>query len=544
MIEMGVLRLRLPAFLNMQKLNPFEFNKMALVGCMLGLAPIGFLSCSLSPNVSGVTDTETGGVIAGVVLDSGGNCAPGVKVTIIPDTYNPVRDEPLPDSQTVLTDQRGEYRFAIGINHGYNIYAERPTDRTRFLHTRIVPGTNGEARDTGVLARTGFLMVILSDTVDTNKGYLYFKGTRIWSELKKTVPYGIGALCVIFDALPSSVMPQLFYACRESNNGEALIASSIDIIKSDSVVFTTLEAAIKPLWRFSLLVGVKDTISRYFGGIERITPLVNRQLFAAAHAFNAARCFNGEFLFVADSIYEYSGAADNEGPAPLSRFHYRLLYDDMGQQVSRNQAARCSYGFLANAQPDTLFGDRYTLYLAKVFGQLRGALDLSWIVVDSTKNMVNKAAFHEVPSIMSDPLKYTTWDDYSISIINYNAGNVGSERGILAAAFADTLGIAAVSAANGSVISDAEIIVYRSALNSRTLSSDRILIGSTDKFGRSRFLNNPFLSDSTGNLVYGNLLITMIASTGDTASAWFPVCEAGNAYFKNPAASYYKVIRF
>ncbi|MBN1578711.1 MAG: carboxypeptidase regulatory-like domain-containing protein [Chitinispirillaceae bacterium] len=515
--------------------------KPVLIGGILFLLPTGFLSCSLSPSAGGATDTETGGVIAGVVLDSSGNKASGVSVTLIPAAYNPVQDKPLPDSHTVITDEKGRYAFTVNEPHDVNIYARRAADRTCFLHTGIIPDRNGTVRDTGRLARTGYLMVILPDTVDTNDGYLYFTGTPLCNEVKKGSPFGGGYCGVIFDALPSSMMPPLIYARRGSDDAGAVIAPALKIVESDSMALETGEAFIKPLWRFSFIVGVKDTINRYFGTIAGIAPMIANQFRAATDAFNAAECFNGVFLFAADSFYEYSGTIDDEGPAP-SGFHYRLLYDDITPSVIRNEVVRFSYIYLSAQQPDTLFGNRYTGYLIKLFGELRGALNLSWVMVDSLKNAVNNAAFPEIPSIMSSPLKSREWDDYSASIINYNAGGVGSERNMLAAAFTDTMGIVAKTT-DGNPVPGAEIQIYGSVLNTRTVNNSQVLAGLTDEEGRYVFPRNPFIADSTGRLVYGNLLIIATVS-GDTASTWFPVCEAGSAYFTNPDAPLYKEVGF
>jgi hypothetical protein len=213
------------------------------------------------------------------------------------------------------------------------------------------------------------------------------------------------------------------------------------------------------------------------------------------------------------------------------------------QPTDRNDIVRFSYIYLSSSQPDTLFGKRYTGYLTKLFGELRGALDLSWILVDSTKNGIDNLAFSEIPSIMNNPLKYQQWDNYTLSVINYNTGRMGSERDILTTALPDTMGIL-VTTADGSRISGAEVHIYGSALNSRAVSEERVPAGLTDSDGRYVFPRNLFIADSTKRLAYGNLLIVVTASgTGDTAAVWFPLYEAGNAWFADPKASFFKKIK-
>jgi hypothetical protein len=141
---------------------------------------------------------------------------------------------------------------------------------------------------------------------------------------------------------------------------------------------------------------------------------------------------------------------------------------------------------------------------------------------------------------MGSPLKYATWDDYSVSIINHNAGSVGFERDIVTAAFPDTLGVSVTAAGEGAA---AEITVYGSLLNSRSVGAAPLFSGTADRNGRFVFPHNPFFADSTKRIIYGNLLI-IATLLGDTASAWLPLCEAGNSYFRNPAAAFYGEIRF
>lgn len=521
--------------MNSARLPLLRFFLIAILASMM------LLSCSLSPSAGGSTDTETGGIVAGIVLDNNGKGAAEVLVTLIPASHNPLADQSLNGLSTVITDEKGAYRFVVDSFTSYNIYGISSGDHRRFFHTGIVPDRNGKVRDTGRLASPGYLMVILPDTFDISMGYFYFKGTPAFVKLHDAMPCGTGYFSVAFDSLPSTTMPSLVYARSGITGPGVEMATSLQIAESDSVVFNVGDTSVKPIWKFSLLVGIKDTICGYYGGISGIAPLITAQIDAVTESFTKEHCFNAAILFSADSFYEYSGAVDDEGSSAPGRFHYRLFYDDMKQPTDRNDIVRFSYVYLSSSQPDTLFGKRYTGYLTKLFGELRGALNLSWLLVDSTKNSINNPAFGELPSIMNNPLKYQQWDDYTISIVNYNADRSGSERNILATAFPDTIGIR-VTTADGVSIPEAEVHIYGSALNSRTVSEERIPAGLTDSTGRYVFPRNLFMADSTKRLAYGNLLMVVIVSV-DTASAWFPLYEAGNAWFSDPEASFYKEIK-
>lgn len=307
-------------------------------------------------------------------------------------------------------------------------------------------------------------------------------------------------------------------------------------------VLETTTASIKPLWRFSLLVGVKNVVSQHFGGTAQMASLIDNQLAVATKKLNATQKFSGVFLFTADSIYEYSGTIANEDAKPLYRFDYRLLYDTIDQAVVVNEIIRTRYVFLWNTQPDSLFGNVCNKWLVNLLGDLRGAFIIPMALVDATKNAVNYTAFTAIPSIMNNPEIYTSWDDYSVSIINYNAGNVGSERDIVKTAFPDTMGIM-VTTASGSAVPGARIQVFGSVLDTRAVHDSTLATGLTDDNWRFVFPSNPFMTNATESLAYGTLLIITIAS-GDTTSTWLPLYEAGNAYFKNSTASFYKEVKF
>lgn len=503
-------------------------------------AVMSFLSCS-SPSISGATDTETGNVIAGIVLDNNGCAVAGAPVTLIPEGYDPLKDAPLPDSFSTVTNSDGSYSFSAENTGSFNIYCNNPSDNTGFLHTGITFDPAGTVHDTGVLAPTGFLMVKLPDTVDVNLGYLYFSGTTIYRELQTMADGFADGFTCIFDALPPAVMPHLYYAERESDEG-SLLATSVTIVESDSVVLETSTEQTKPLWRFSILVGVKNTVSAYFGGLDNMISRIDSQFNVVTERYNSTDRFNGTFLIVADSVYEYSGTVSEEGNKDPGRFDYRMLYDNTDQPVVLHEITRSNYLYLWGSPPDYLFKDICTDYFTGTFGDCRGAFNLSWANVNASGNPITHTSFTAEPSIFHNPELYSEWDDYSISVINYNAGNTGSEREILHTAFPDSMGIS-VTTTSGIAVPDAAVKVYGSILNTASVSEDTLLTGMTDNNGNFLFPFNPFLLKTTGMITCGNLLIT-ITTDSDSTSTWYPVYEAGNAYFSDTSAPYYKEVSF
>ncbi len=502
--------------------------KILLVRILVSLLPVFFITCTISPTAGGSTDTETGGVIAGVVLDSSGTTASQVQVALLPSSFNPVEDS-LPDSNTVVTGADGAYQFRVPEDGEYNVHAVRPLDGTQLLITNISFSGGDTVTNTNMLANTGSIKLLLPDTVDTNKGYVYFEGTLIFKMLKGNVSYVSGYYAVTLDNVPATRMPSLIFAILEQTMDEVVIAPSILVSELDTLAFGTVNNTLKPLWQFSLLVAVKDDVSDPLGGIDVVRPRIIDQIGLATKQINKAKALEGILHFSVDSVYVYTTSIQNEGPKSLGDFDYRLLYDT--EYDKRDKIIRFSYIYIWGSDPEELFGTMYTNIITKLLGEIRGALDQSYLKVDSADNAVNHTPFDVAPSIMSNPSQYTTWDDYSINVINYNADTVKGERDILYDAFPDIMGIHVVSK-TGEPGQGADIAVYGSELNTGTIDATPLITGTADSNGRFLFSTNPFKT-SADEIIYGTLLLSAVLD-GDTAYTWFAMNNAGCAYFANP----------
>jgi hypothetical protein len=69
------------------------------------------------------------------------------------------------------------------------------------------------------------------------------------------------------------------------------------------------------------------------------------------------------------------------------------------------------------------------------------------------------------------------------------------------------------------------------------------LAGKTNSKGIFVFSENPFMPDTASTIVNGNVLISAVQA-GDTVFAWFPLFEAGGAYFTQTGTTYLKEINF
>ncbi len=204
---------------------------------------LGTASCS-NP---GIVDTGEGGgseviAVIGTVVDEAGNVANDTRVTLIPAGYNPVKDPALEDSMTDTTNTEGRYRITISKSDTgvYNISAEHLTEETRLLIAGV-PVYVDSTTDTndigqGTLSEPGALRIILIDTFDTNTGYFYIPGTDLYEKIseEQIITDVGGATYIIFDALPSGILPNVSYNEEGSTVSSLSLKDSVGITSSDT----------------------------------------------------------------------------------------------------------------------------------------------------------------------------------------------------------------------------------------------------------------------------------------------------------------------
>lgn len=512
---------------------------------------IALLYCSQTNLAGGNGSETTNGIVAIRVLNSDGTYAPQAIAALVPYAYNPVKDSVLPAYLYDTADANGLCSLSVPIQGKYNFQVYNNIKNTSGLLKDLWVLKDFPVRDTVVLTAPGAIRIFLPDTVDTVKGYLYFKGTLIKKLLhQKTTPMG-GYVSVSMDSVPAVNLPPMIYDVLDQNMIPFLISDTLQLHPLETISFAlSTSSKIKPVWRFSLLIAVKDGIVQYHGGLSKVKQLVAQQLSDAALRFNKPEVFDGIIQFSADSLYEYSGKLIDEGPKTYKNFLCRLLYENNLQAETPPQSGkiRRPYYIYLQAKAAAIFQTPHTTILVALLGWTRGCIHFSKCDVDSAKNPVSRQGYQsstEIKSYMSVPLDLSradrTWDDYSKGIINYNAGKTGSEITILPKAFPEILGVKVKS---GEIpLSDIEIRVYTSKLYSGSIEKDPLLTGNTNSKGIFVFTENPFMPDTASTLVNGNVLISAIQS-GDTLFTWFPLFEAGGTYFNQTGTTYLKEIHF
>jgi hypothetical protein len=187
---------------------------LAGTACLLLL-----LRCST--NLAGGTIETTNGYAVGSLVDSVGMPTSNARVTLVPVSYDPYRDGPLPDSLSDTTDASGKYCLHISGRGLYNIEARHPVSKTAALISGIdVAGDDTAHVPAATLRRPGAIRILLAGGSDTANGYVYIPGTTIFARLNN-------GEFIILDQVPSGTALSLYYAVATKPGAAQTIKDSV-----------------------------------------------------------------------------------------------------------------------------------------------------------------------------------------------------------------------------------------------------------------------------------------------------------------------------
>ena len=479
------------------------------------------------------------GVVVGVMMTDDGQPVANVQVTLINKEYNPVADENLSDSVIDTTDENGFITLIIKEKGIYNIQALDLNERKRALNTGVYLTMETDTINIAVsLKNPKTLRFILPETVDTVNGYLFIPGTRLFSDFMIGIEVGgDGKKQVTIDSVPfSSSDLQLFYGVKSSDI-ELLVTDTLKILQSDTTVLDISHENLKPLWKFPLIAGISEQTVEYYNGIDAVADLLSNQITSVNEKFNDPGVFNGLFYFSVDSIYTFSGSANDQQIEPPAGYAFRLVYDGFGSGASTwNKFERVVYNNYKVSNSGGIFGTESTDMVTWFLGLARGAVALARLHVDADKNHINNEAYTGVPSIMSSPKNYSVWDQYSIHLINSHAEKASILPEVKFKAFPESMGFY-VSTASNTPIPDVTVDLYGVIMDENRLTDTPLFTGTTDVNGEYLFDKFLFTNSSADKFDYYNFLAVVIHST-DTSFAWLPVTDVSNAYFANPDTTF------
>jgi hypothetical protein len=231
--------------------------------CALLLSGIG---CSTLPLTGGAGEETTNGRVAGKVFDRYGEYAARTQVMLLPADYSPLADNGTIRIDT--TDDKGDYSF-VNIDSGlYCISAVNLAARTRFLASGIRVTVNGAPQRVDTLRTPGSVRVLLPDSIDNSKGYLYFAGTMIF----KALTGASGPVTI--DSVPAGAVSAVRYAPRTGVTQTDLIAANV-VVASGATSVVAFSG-----WSFSqkLFLNTASTgaaVSGNVGGFPALIRLTN-----------------------------------------------------------------------------------------------------------------------------------------------------------------------------------------------------------------------------------------------------------------------------
>ena len=189
------------------------------------------INCALDPLAGGSTDTELGGNVVGVIYNENGDPANNTQVKLIPSNYNPVLDQPIPDSLIDTTDASGFYSFTLSDTGTYNIQVANLSQGTKALITGVVVHEDTTVAPDGILKETGIIKIFLPDTIDTINGYLYIEGTTLSKNLSFAVADSEG-IYVSVGSVPVSPFHIIHYGILDDPSTPVLLTDTIEVFSN------------------------------------------------------------------------------------------------------------------------------------------------------------------------------------------------------------------------------------------------------------------------------------------------------------------------
>jgi hypothetical protein len=207
---------------------------------LLASLPFMALHCTSHTTVAGTGSGSetTNGCIMGSLTNADGTPASMARVTVIPGSYDPVRDGSLPAGSIDTTDGAGNYYLKVKDTGSYSIEAVHLITKTRLLVAGITVKYDTVLMQKEALQPVGSINVKLPWPAGGQPGYLYVPGTTYFVFVSNSCGY------TVVDSLPSGMIPALDYAALNAPAPE-VIRYNIEVTVGDTVTI------INPAWKYS-----------------------------------------------------------------------------------------------------------------------------------------------------------------------------------------------------------------------------------------------------------------------------------------------------
>lgn len=209
---------------NIRRMGRLLFLLMGLVWFQCGV------------KVADTSGSETGNAkVIGKIVNVDGSRARNTEVRLYPANYDPIEDTKRAKIDCDTTDCNGQFELVVPDSAVYNLHAVHIYRRTCLIIPKVnVTGDTSGVTDTLKLA--GRVQVILSDTMDTAKAYLYIPGSSIFSYLITYQSTKSKDRTVFLDSVPGGKELSINYAIENQYNPITITDSFIAIPDSTVVI--------------------------------------------------------------------------------------------------------------------------------------------------------------------------------------------------------------------------------------------------------------------------------------------------------------------
>lgn len=174
-------------------------------------------SCSVP-----ISTTEGGGtrggnpIITGKIVDTNGNAAADVNVSLLTADYNPVTGTPSFPSAETGTDSSGRFSIAAPDTGRYTVTAQRASDGSRLLMFDIGTYSDSTITPDDTLHPPGTLEFYFPEEAIAAAGYIYVPGTTISARISGTENK------LTIDSVPAETLPVLYHIAGNGTEQETV----------------------------------------------------------------------------------------------------------------------------------------------------------------------------------------------------------------------------------------------------------------------------------------------------------------------------------
>jgi len=268
-------------------MKKLKYCKRPIILIAAAAGIFSLLNCS-NPSISTGGSEAGNAKIAGRIIDKDGYPAANTIVTILPSDYNPLTNEPIPDSCIDTTDTNGTYHFTVAENHVYSIEAIQQQSYLRALVTGISVGTEDSSIEACRLSLPGAVRILVPNENFEIPGYIYIPGTTFFVEVKAENEY------TLLDSIPSGVILSILYALTDSSL-PVIMSQNVEVTPGDT---TTV---LWPDWEYSheLILNTSPTGADITEDIYNFPVLV--RLSETNFVFNQSMPLGEDLRFVSSS---------------------------------------------------------------------------------------------------------------------------------------------------------------------------------------------------------------------------------------------------